>query len=277
VSDPSLQLHPEHRALLEENALLREELAHLLTEEHDLVRLVKPNLLALYQKKIGAWELRGLQAQVAAMRARRRLEMAQAAVNQSRKPDLMEIDGLLELELLAWQQKIQEAAARIASAEQRLNHLLPDVEDRELKKLYYSLVKKLHPDVNPDLSEDQSRLWLRVQAAYEHSDVQELRALALLADRPGFLPFTPPSLDILRKDRATLDAQITAILKRIEQLENQPPFTLRHQLEDEAWLTERREEIETRIAQLEAQGSALEIQLKTLLPSIDDGKVFGSN
>jgi hypothetical protein len=277
LSDPSLQLHPEHGALLDENTLLREELAQLLTEEHDLVHLVKPNLLALYQKKIGAWELRGLQAQVAAMGARRRLEMAQAAVNQGRKPDLKEIDGLLELELLAWRQKIQEAAERLASAEDRLEHLLPAVEDRELKKLYYALVKKLHPDVNPDVSEDQRRLWQRVQAAYAHSDVQELRALTLLADRPGLLPPTPSSLDTLRRDRATLEAQITAMLKRIELLESQPPFTLREQLADDAWLAQRREEIEIRITQFDAQRSALEIQLQTLLPSIDNGKIFGSN
>ena len=277
MSDPSLELHPEHRALLDENALLREELAHLLTEEHDLVHLVKPNLLALYQKKIGAWELRGLQAQVAAMGARRRLEMAQAAVNQGRKPDLGEIDGLLELELLEWQQKIQEAAERLASAEHRLGHLLTAVEDRELKKLYYALVKKLHPDVNPDLTDDQRRLWLRVQAAYEHSDVQELRALSLLAERPCLLPTTSAGLDTLRRDRATLETQIAAMLKGIEQLESQPPFTLRQQLADEAWLAERRQEIETRIAQFETLRSGLEIQLKTLLPLMDDGKVFGPN
>lgn len=277
MSDPSVQLHPESATLLEENAFLRDELAHLLTEEHDLVHLVKPHLLALFQKKIGAWELRGLQAEVEASRARRRLEMAQARVNQDRKPDLKEIDGLLELEFLAWQQKLKEAAERLASAEQRLAHLLPEAEDRELKKLYYTLVKKLHPDVNPDLSEDQRRLWLRVQSAYEGSDVQELRALSLLADRSGPAAPTPSTLETLRKDRATLEAQIDVMLKRIEQIESQPPFTLRRQLADEEWLVQRREEIELRIAQSDAQRKALEIQLQTLLPSDEDGKIFGSN
>ena len=277
MSDQPLELHPDYRALLDENALLREELAHLLTEEHDLVHLVKPNLLALYQKKIGAWELRGLHAQVAAARARRRLEMAQAAVNQGRKPDLTEIEGHLELEFLAWQLKIQEAAQQLADAARRLEHLLPDVEDRELKKLYYDLVKKLHPDVNPDVSEDHRRLWQRVQAAYEHSDMQELRALTLLADQSG--PIAPPTatLDTLRRDRATLEVQTAALLKRIEQIETQPPFTLRTQLADEAWLAQRRQEIEARITGFDTQCAALETHLQTLLAPTDDGKIFGSN
>ncbi len=277
MSDSALDLHPEHRALLDENALLREELAHLLTEEHDLAHLVKPNLLALYQKKIGAWELRGLHAQVAAARARRRLEMAQAAVNQGRKPDLTEIEGHLELEFLAWQIKIREATQQLADAGHRLEHLLPDAEDRELKKLYYALVKKLHPDVNPDVSEDGCRLWQRVQAAYQHSDMQELRALALLADQFGPIAPPPATLDTLRRDRATLQTQITALLKRIEQIESQPPFTQRPQLADEAWLAQRRQEIEARIAQFDTQRMALETHLQTLLPLPDDGKIFGSN
>lgn len=277
MSDHSLELHPEHRALLDENALLREELAHLLTEEHDLMHLVKPNLLALYQKKIGGWELRGLQAQVAATRARRRLEMVQAAINQGRKPNLQEIDGLLELEFLAWLQKIQEAAERLASAEHRLEHLLPAVEDRELKKLYYALVKKLHPDVNPEVSDDQRRLWLRVQTAYEHSDMQELRALALLADQARPVAPPPATLETLRRDRATLETQIASMLKRIEQIESQPPFTLRAQLADETWLAERRQELETRISQLDAQRTALETHLQTIILPHDDGKIFGSN
>ncbi len=85
MSDQSPILHPEYGALVQENTLLREELAHLLTLEHDLVHTEKHNLLALYQKKIGAWELRALQAQVATSRARRKLEMAQAAINQRRR------------------------------------------------------------------------------------------------------------------------------------------------------------------------------------------------
>lgn len=41
-----LALHPEILRLRDENLLLREEVVHLLTEAHDLVHTVKPNLLA---------------------------------------------------------------------------------------------------------------------------------------------------------------------------------------------------------------------------------------
>lgn len=272
-----LQLHPEYRTLADENALLREELAHLLTEEHDLVHITKPHLLALYQQKIGACELRHLEARIAAAWARRRLELVQAAVNQGRRPNLQEIEGLLELEFLAWRQQVMEAAERLTAAEYRLSHLLSAGEDRELRALYYQLVKQLHPDLNPVPDEHHHRLWRRVQAAYEHSDIQELRALALLAEQAN--PSVPEqrALELLRQHREILEAQITALLQRIEAIERQPPFHLRAQLADETWLMERQKELATQTAQCEAQRLALEAHLQGLLRSLSDGQIFGAN
>jgi predicted ATP-dependent endonuclease of OLD family len=276
MSDP-LQIHPEGRALLEEIALLREELAHLFTTEHELLQIVKPNLLALYQQKIGAWEIGALQVEIELRRTRRRLEMAQAAVNRGEAPDWTAIDGQLELEFLAWQQKLKEAAARLTAAEERMKHLLPPEKDRELKKLYYALVKKLHPDVNPELTEDQRRLWLRVRDAYEAGDLDELRALlALAVSSPPPAP-TASALDALRATRDALQKQSEAMEQRLAQIESQPPFPLRPQLADEDWVAARRQELEARTAQLSQQRTALDAALQALLKSPDDGQKFGSN
>lgn len=152
MSDLPVDLHPEYGLLADEVALLREELARLLAEEYDLFHLTRPHLLALYQQKIGAWEVQCLHVQIQAGRARRKLELAQAAINQGRQPDWQEIEGHLDLEFLAWQQQLQEATERLNAGNHRMKHLLPDAESRELKKLYVVLVKKLHPDVNPDLT-----------------------------------------------------------------------------------------------------------------------------
>lgn len=277
MSDLSLDLSPEQRALLEENALLREEWVRLLTEERNLLHIVQPNLLALYQQKIGAWELRGLQAQLAEMRARRRLEMAQAALNHGQQPVLAEIDNHLELELLGWQQKLKEAADALQAAGQRLESLLSEADWRQLKKLYHALAKKLHPDVNPGLDAEQRRLWLRVQAAYEAGALDEMKALALLAEEPAPATAESTALDSLRADGRTLRGQIAAVLQRIERCQAQPPFTLAAQLADEAWLAQRREEIEARIAHLDAQRAGWEAQLRTLIPAASDGTIFGLN
>lgn len=277
MSDQPLEPHPEHRALADELALLREELAHLFTEEHDRLHIVKPNLLALYQKKVGAWEVGCLKAQIEAACARRRLEMAQAAINQGRKPDWAEIDGFLELEFLAWQQRLREAMERLTSAEERMKHLLSPDANREIKKLYYALVKKLHPDLNSGGKENERRLWQRVQDAYNASDIEEMRALEVLAERSSPVASAPAALETLRRDCDILRGRIDEMERRHGQIESQPPFPLRAQLADEEWVAARRQEIETRTAAFERQRATLDAALQTLLKSTGDGQKFGSN
>jgi hypothetical protein len=270
-------LHPETQRLADENALLREEFTGLLTDADQLVHVVKPNLLAMYQARIGVWELRLLRAQWEAARQRREVEMIQASLNRGQNPDPREIQGLLDLEFLGWQERVREAAERIQAAEHRLKRLLPPAEDRELKKLYYALVKRLHPDVNPGLTDDQQRLWRRAQDAYAASDLHELRALALLAEKSGAVAPVSKSLDRLREEQAALTRQIAEMLKRIERIEAAPPFTLRQQLEDDAWLAHRRQELETEIERLRAQGKALAVHTQQLLSGGTYGTTFGQN
>jgi hypothetical protein len=271
-----LVLHPEIQQLTDVNALLREEFVNLLTEAEDLIHTIKPNLLALYQTKIGVWELRLLQSQFTVARVRRQIELAQASINRGERPNLIAIECALEQEFLAWVTKLEEASHRIEAAENRLKHLLSPEDDRELKMSYYALVKRLHPDVNPNLTEDQRRLWLRAQSAYDAGDLPELRALALLAEKTAAIP-PSKSLDNLRRDQKVLEEQIATMLEKVEKVESQPPFTLRRQLADETWLTTRRQDIEQQTATLRTQGDALKAHWEKLLEESGYGTTFGKN
>ena len=278
MNEHALALDPESQALQEEIDLLRDDLAHLLAQEHDLLHIIKPNLLAFYQQKLGPWELQCLQAQVAAARARRKLEMARAALNRGQRPDWGEIEGRLELEFLTWQQRLREAAQCLEAAGERLKSLLPPADDRELKKLYYALVKALHPDVNPDLNEGQRRLWQRVQDAYAFADLDELRALALLAGRTGDQAITAGgTIEGLRRQRTTLGKHDAELARRIDTLEAQPPFPLRESLADDAWVEARRAELEARAAGFAAQQAASDAALQEIVNSLTHGPKPGLN
>jgi hypothetical protein len=273
----NLSLHPEILRLRDENSLLREEFVHLLTEAHDLVHTIKPNLLALYQTKIGVWELKQFRLQCQAARLKRKVELIQACLNQGCWPDLVAIEAQLEEEFRAWENKLRLEAERIAAAEERLQHLLSTEDDHELKKLYYRLVKKLHPDLNPELTEDQRRLWLRVQDAYESGDLDELRALVVLADRSAPSISSASSLERLTAEQCILEQQIQRMLKEIEAVESRPPLTMRSELVDDDWVRNRCETIQATMMELQKRCAGLTSHIENLLKEYPGEQSFGKN
>lgn len=277
MSNLAIQIHPEIRKLAGENNLLREELARLLAEVDNLWHTVKPNLFALYQTRIGLWELRVFKAKFAVARLKRKIELVQASLNRCHAPDLRVIEGGLELDFQAWQARIKEAQERIQAAEAHLKHLMPAAESSELKTLYHCLVKMLHPDLNPNLTGIQKLLWHRVQSAWLAGDLLEMRVLALLARKNGPVLSAATTIEELRAEQKTLQTQIEELLERIESIGSQPPFTWREQLEDEAWVAMRRMELELKISELEARRRALEAHLRKLLSGSHYGKCFGPN
>ena len=273
----SVHLHPEVSRLRDENTLLREELIHLLTESHDLVHTVKPNLMALYQTKIGVWELKQFRLQCRAARLKRKAELIQACFNQGCWPDLAAIEAQLDEEFQAWERKLQAEAERIEAAEERLRHLLSPADDRELKTLYYRLAKKLHPDLNPNLTEEHKRLWRRVQAAYESGDLDELRALTVLADRTPLPVSDTSSLQRLAEEQHTLERQIRRLMEEIERIESHPPLTMRHELADKGWVQTRREAIQTAITKIQQRCERLASHIQILLKESPGEQLFSQN
>lgn len=266
--------HPEILRLQSENGLLRGELAKLLTEADELIQVQKPHLLALYQTKLGRWEMESLAAQIEYGRLKRRLELAQAAINRGEVPDPVDINLRLDHEFADWQRRLGEAATALAAAEDRMRSLLPAAEAAALRQLYHDLVKRLHPDANPGLTAGQRQLWHRVQAAFRAADLEELRALALLVETPAGT-VQPTTGETLAGENARLRERIAAVLKQMADLQAAPPFTLRQQLADEAWLAARRGALDDEAAELRARAVALRRQLQSLLP--DDGFAAGQN
>lgn len=276
--DPAfLQLSPETAALRKAVEEARLSLAHLLGEWEELHQRELPWLLALYQEKLGAWELRQLELQTAVTRARRRLEKYRAAGQAGKRPVLAVIDAELEHEFQLWQQKIAEAAQAFQQARSWIGKAEPvDPGHRAaVKKLYRQLVKTLHPDLFPALYEDLLARWEQVQAAYHADDLETLQAIAA-AVPPSALPAVP-SPGQLESELAALRSHADALTEKLDSLASHPPFTLKEHLADDAWIAQHREAIEARLPPLEAKLAAMEQQLQQLINSSSYGRGPGPN
>lgn len=268
--------HPEVERLKTANALLRDEVARLLAEHDHLLQTVRPNLLALYQVKLGPWELRLLEEQCATARVRRLTEMVQASLSAGRLPDAVEISRKLDEEFALWQARLREAADKLQTAQRVLANPMSPAEDQEFKHLYRNLVKLLHPDVAKPDGGQAAMLWHRVQDAYARADLVRLRELWELASQLVAPTISPNSLDLLQEEAKALRSQVEHLGQGIAELQAKPPFDLLDKLEDEAWLETRRQEIETRITALQERRRALEAYL-SIIPEVDCAKWLGAN
>ncbi len=266
---------PEVERLQRECDTLRDEVARLLAEAHDLVCVGKPNLLAIYQTKLGAWELKRLHLQCEIARLKRKLTLIQACVNLGQPVHEIEVEGQLDLEFLEWRTRVAEAVAAFDEAKRRLDHPLEPGPAQELRKLYRMFVKKLHPDLRPDLTENERQLWYRVQEAYDRADVEELQALALVHPSPE--GDGPNTLEQLVTERASLQDQVTRLLAEIAAIESQPPFTLRKKLIDPEWLDAARKALDEECALLEAQRAGLKAHVDNALAVAQNGNGFSRN
>lgn len=275
---PNLELHPDIRRLLSENNLLREELAHLLTEHETLNHTVRFNLMAIYQTKIGVWELNLFKQQTIAARLKRKLELIQAQLNLGVLPNILEIDKQLDDEFELWQIKIKEAAEKIRNAENHLKHRMSPEKDREFKKLYYALVKKCHPDVVGYRGTEETKLlWRRVQGAYDKGDLDELRAIALLAEKIKDVKSNDSSLNRLANEQKFLKSYVAKLTKQISGLEKTAPFYMREQLYDEKWIKKRRGNIEKQSRSLQKRIKSFEKHLLSLILGIKHAGRISTN
>jgi hypothetical protein len=268
MSTPTLTLHPAHAALAAEVAALREELAALLAEVDELAEFVRPNLLALYQVRLGPAELALLAAKYEVARTKRAIDLAQAALNGGKNPDAARIEATLEREAAEWKDRLETAAKKLHQAQQHLKGLLSKEETDELRKLYLILVKKLHPDLHPDLTDDEKKLWHKVQEANRLNDLPGMRALVALVEGK-VAPKETPAMDALAHEKEVLSKHVEAQKKKIAAIRSEPPFTLERQLNDEAWVKGRCEALAAEAEELKRQAKELAGHFALLMAGSD--------
>lgn len=238
----ALVVHQEVAKLREECETLRSGLVSLLVERDHLLTVTKPYLEALYLAKLGDLKLALLELQVENRRSRRRLEMMRAAVNCGQTPDMAAIEDQLDRELAEWHARLECERARVVAATRRIANLMSSEEAAELRRLFKSLARRLHPDVCADKAPEAVALWVAIQAAYSDGDLAGLRALALVADGLGPAPEVAGNVDALRSRRDELARQVVEVAAQLATIKATWPFTLMESLDDSGWVEAQRKE-----------------------------------
>ncbi|MCS6935435.1 MAG: hypothetical protein NZM35_09850 [Chitinophagales bacterium] len=265
---PVVPHSPEHSRQLTELETLKAEYVKQWNNRNVLLEWGKPQLEALYYAKIGKHQIELLTLKKEVFALKRKLEMIQAYINRAEPINLPVIELLVELEVKEQEEKIAREAEKLEAANHLLANLASPERSVELRKTFRHIAKRLHPDINPNLPDEARKLWDAAVHAYEYGDLESLKAFALLADDYHTQPPIDDELFITTQIQL-LKEGIKKFIEEIAQIRSGFPFTLEHQLRDEAWVSEQLSAIGLEIALLNAQKSAYEEKISQILQNYD--------
>ncbi len=248
---------------------LKDEYASRLAHYVELNETARRNLETEYMMTVGRKEYKLFSSRLEIRMIREEIAMRLASANRGKPLSIQEAEQILKVkfasyrEELAARKKMAEDAEKLFESEK-----LSLEETAAVKKIYLELVKKLHPDVNPDLPPQAKALWNRIQEAYHDSDWKELYLLSDMADDllagKAVLPEAAGSMDFLEKEIARISGKLKTLETQIEHMLAGPPFTFRDLLNDPDAVREKREKLDQQIELCELKKKELQSVLDTL-------------
>lgn len=249
-------MNEEFEQLKLQHGFLKEQCATQLELYNHLVEVVGPNLQAQYTIHIGQYEHRVFELKTEVARWKRRFTLRQQALNRGEKPDLASIEVQLDEEFVAYIEEIKKHIEELKQASALYHSEKFSAEETaELRSIYLDAVKKLHPDLNPDLPPEAVKLWNQIQQANKNNDLQQMRFLIALVDdvvrgKTVFVK-SEDGLTALRKACEKLRKHLEDITARTASLRATAPFTYEPLLCDEKRVHERQAQLTEQIKALQ--------------------------
>jgi len=244
-----LDLTQEHKMLQMQYDMLKKEFTELFAHKNEMLSQEEQVLTALYITAVGQKQHQKYCITIDIKMIMYRISLFQAYFNRNELPDVAAIEQKMEKQFAEYQQKINAENKRIAQAKAFLKEgFLGEADVKKIKDVYRLIVKKLHPDINPNTTEHEKDLFVKAQAAYDLSDLTALNAILLTIELNASPEAIAPT---------NLKAQVTILQEHVDKLkdliynlEKQFPFTYRYKLADDAWVTAQQQQLDTEIEAL---------------------------
>ena len=245
-------LFPEYVTLKEEIEKLHTELSMLLLERDELKYVECKNIEMQYMLTLGSLEYKAFELNCAMLRLKRKIELIQAKKNRQEKVSVAAIEKLLDEEFAEYQEKLNEQIDKVnAALERSKGKLLTAEEAKELKTLYRTVVKALHPDIHPDISEAQIKLFQNAVDAYENGDLNALCIIKEMVAEPTFPEPSENGLVVLMKEKERLLKMLELIKEQIEEIKEDYPYTLKPIVQSKELTTEKKADLEDTVSRLQ--------------------------
>lgn len=210
-------------------------------------------LISVYLEKIGRLQLELLETQTEASRLKMKMNLVQAAVNRNETPDLNAIEQEITTRLQIYYAQIQAQSAALDDAKKVLSHLIPEEETQKMREIFRVLCKRLHPDLNPNQTEEEKDLFIKVKAAYDLHRLGDLQNMLLYLDHTSMEKLKLVSGDEKTERIKHLEGLIASLKSKIDQLKRSFPFSIKELIFDEEYIAQKQGEIRALIATAEEE------------------------
>ena len=279
----NIVIYPYFEKLKEEVEKLRNEFLALVIERDEL-NIECKNIEMEYMLAIGVLELKIHELECRILYLKREIEMIQAVRNLQKELDLSEIEDELDTEFEEYKARVDEQAEKVNEARERSRRQSEKAHDEyenydepkqagsvihELKKLYRAIMKKLHPDVNPDVDEAGIRLIHQANDAYEDGDIESLRMIMAMIDKPEFAESRPDDTMRLQEERARFIRLIQMIRNEIAGIKSKYPYTMKSFLKDPEKIAARKAQLGAHISELDEALAAYSAKITEMMEQAD--------
>ena len=252
----ALTLHPQIAAMQQELQELRAQSAKLYAQAEYMQFEERPLLVSLYQSAVGTLLYEEFKLTIQIQMANLQINLIQGYINHNAPIDQARIEEKLKAAQLEYKARLEQKEAELKAAENYLNSPALSLEaSKELRDLYRLLAKALHPDLNPNQTQEEHDLFLKATSAYRMGDLQALRQIALSLENKNIEDIPKDDLPtLIEKARESIEI----FQERIDLMNAQFPFIFKDQIlnpewikEQQAELTERIEKAKTRLQELQ--------------------------
>lgn len=225
---------------------LRVTVSMLILELDHLCYVLCRNIETEYFLMFGGLESQVYQSEMKMRRLKRKLELLIAARNRQVKVSDNEIEQQLDAEFLMYQDELEALFHKINTSLDRHNNgvVLSDKDSKKIKTVYRQIMKQLHPDLNPTLSEEEQQLFFRAVEAYEQGILWELELIADVMDKTQRVV----PIDGLHEERNRLMYHVEQLNQKIMDVKGHYPYLFIEILEHEQKRNEHRQHLQDQLA-----------------------------